>query len=164
MWIGFTTPNITVNENQTILDEFEVLLDIQSLRISEVSYPISIDLRPQRSAVVLALSEVTQDSIYDARFGSVKTQETQILEARQIAISGARVTIINDFLPETTESFGLTLTSGDVDRRVFNCYDENEEPVLGAYYCTIEVIIVDNDGKCRTLNAMVLYIYRLYSV
>ena len=145
MLIGFTNETQTVDEGT--LDSSLVFVEIATERDSEQLWEIEfrhVDIIAENIAIVKAFTYIGTG--FDAQFGAI--DQDPLTEPRRLirgekTISPIRTQIINDFLPESTECFKLSISfvpSVGIKEGA-RCDD-----VLG-YFCIHTICILDNDGK-----------------
>ena len=68
------------------------------------------------------------------------------MHEQEIRIS---IYIVNDFHIEDNETITLRVSPSTVggDALNFECYDDDEDPVEGNYFCSHTITIVDEDGQ-----------------
>ena len=141
-----------VHEDQGV-DEFSIVLDILASRFSEVEYEVGVFHSAfLHTANVVAFNTFPRPDDWDATFGIQRPDELTphvnfILLPNTLSIGPILVTIRNEFLPEPDEEFELRIHKTEVLRKVFECYNPDDEPVEGNYFCSVRVIIEDDDGK-----------------
>ena len=157
MFIGFGTRNTTIYENQfPNRDSFQELFNVVSLRRSELTHTMTFSVTGQRTAELVSEGQAFSIEFpnWDASFGHRSVEnpsdppfvEVDLTEGLLILAQDLHVLIHNDVSAEETEFFTLRITARDVDRGVFECYDDTEVPVLGNFLCSHTFFIVDNDG------------------
>ena len=154
MYIGFTTRNIVVRENENPDASQTInLINISSFRQSEIETRVVVSVGAHNATVRQYL-----DVFVDATFGS-RSPKTNVLNSKHLLRSyhqnlSVAYLLQNDIIPEETEFFVLRITPADLGggvRRNFKCYHYNEEPVIGDFFCSLRVTIVDEDGKLKLL-------------
>ena len=150
MFIGFTNRTLFVREDMfgEAVSQFPVFLIIHSLRMSEIQYSIRVSVGEGTAIVTI---DPMDD--WDATFGSSRLTSNVIINTYDLfpgetEITNVQTTIRNDIRPEFNETYTLRVAPSDIGTREnFECYDENEVPEEGNYFCNVEITIVDDDGE-----------------
>ena len=158
MFIGFGTRNTTIRENKfENQDSFTEQFNVVSFRRSELTHTMTFSVTGQRTAEVVSEDQAFSIEFpdWDASFGRRSEENpsdppfvlVDLTEGLLMLAQDLSLLIHNDVNAEETEFFTLRITARDVGRRVFECYDDTEEPVLGNFLCSHTFYIVDEDGK-----------------
>ena len=151
MVIGFTQRTQTVSESQAPenSDQFNTLLDVRALIISEKEFTVNFNVL-SGDAEVQATNLIVVPP--DALFGIRDEVDTNIKDTRNLILLNDTletppvVTIIDDFRPEMEECFIITIAIPDGgDRDNFVCREDNENS--DSFFCRHTVCIVDDDGQ-----------------
>ena len=156
MLIGFGTRSTTISEYRfPDQDSFPELLNVVSLRRSELTHTMTFSVN-QRTAEVVAESEEFSIEYpnWDASFGQRSLENPSVPPFVDVDLTpgllmlehNLQVSIHNDINAEETEFFTLRITPRDVGRGVFECYDDTEVPTLGNFFCSHTFFIVSKDG------------------
>ena len=169
MFIGFPNRSSVIREDEFSLPTvpvFPIFRMLHSLRESEIEYPIVISVTESTATVTGTPGEG------DASFGSrdpetnIFVDKTFTLEPGQEEITGIRIFIVDDVRSEDNETLTLRISAGDVEgvRRNFECYDDNEDPVEGNYFCSHTITIIDDDGQFHCANAVYYIVNQLFQM
>ena len=153
MVIGFTERTQYVSENKLPgVFHFFVLVDVATLRVSEIKHGMLYQLISGGTATVVSFLDVVEENI-DAYFSS---EEGDLLEEKGILLPGEdridplRTEIVNDFIPEDEECFTIQISPIDIPghRELFMCdfVDVTTNPPTN-YSCLHTICITDDDGK-----------------
>ena len=153
MVIRFSERRRTVSEGQVPgVDEFSLLIDVATLRVSEREHRILYRVLSSSTAAVVSLG--FRDNLdYDARFGTVQAdpieEEDQLLPLRDF-ITPLPTAIRNDFVLEDEECYSIQISPIDTPglRELFMCdfVDTSSTPPM-SFFCEHTICIEDNDGK-----------------
>ena len=154
MFIGFGTTNTSISESKfPAQDSFLELFNVVSFRRSELVYIMTISVRGERTAEVVAKDEEfsMEFTNWDASFGFRSLSDPPFVDVDLtpgllMLEQDLSLLIHNDVNAEETEFFTLRIIPRDVGRGVFECYDDTEVPVLGNFLCSHTFFIVDTDG------------------
>ena len=152
MFIGFPERRSVVKENMFSLPGvpvFPIFRMLHSFQESEIEYPLVISVTDSTATVTGTPGQG------DATFGSrdpdtnIFVDKTFTLEPGKQEIIGIRIFIVDDVRSEDNESLTLRISADDVEgvRRIFECYDDGEDPVEGNYFCSHTITIIDEDGQ-----------------
>ena len=150
MFIGFTERTVLVGEDRfgKAVQYFPVYLMIHSLRMSEIQYSIRVSVGEGTAIVTIDLM-----GNWDATFGSSRLPSNVIINTYELfpgenSTYPPQIIIRNDVRPEFNETYTLRVSPSDIGTREhFECYDGNEDPAEGNYFCTVTITIVDDDGE-----------------
>ena len=121
-------------------------------------------LKGQRTAVVVSEDQEFSSEFpnFDASFGRRSEEnpsdppfyEDDLSPGLLMLARNISLLIHNDLNAEETEVFTMRITSRDIGRGVFECYDDAEEPILGNFFCSHTFYILDSDGMFQ------LYVFK----
>ena len=146
MFIGFPERRSVVRENMfPQLSDFPIFRTIHSLRTSELEYFIAVSVTNSTATVSESFVEETDASygVMDTTSNTLTTEQRLVPGEQEIRIS---IYIVNDFYIEDNETITLRI-SPSTDTHNFECYDDDEDPVEGNYFCSHTITIVDEDGQ-----------------
>jgi len=141
---------------------FPFYLVIHSLRTSNLEYFVHVSVT-NSTATISPGAELTGDASFGIRnlSSSILFAEYDLNPGQQeimtsMNIRGIPITIINDFYVEDNETITLRVSPSTVggDTRNFECYDDDEDPVEGNYFCFHTITIVDEDGQFHCVCAV----------
>ena len=174
MLIGFGTRSTTIYENRfPDQDSFSELLNVVSLRRSELTYTMIFSVRGHRTAEVVSEGQEFSPDFpnWDASFGRRSLRypsdppfyEDDLSPGLLMLARNISLVIHNDVNVEETKFFTLRINPRDVGSGVFECYDDTEVPTLGNFFCSHTFYIVDTDGmfqqrilECLCANSAVV--------
>ena len=131
------------------LSKFYISRMIHSLRNSTLVYSVAVSVT-NSTATVSSEETVEADAIFGSKGTTFNTPTSEyVLSPGEQEISDIRLYIINDFCIEDNETITLKVSPGAVEgvSRTFKCYDNDEDPVEGNYFCSHTITIVDEDGQ-----------------
>ena len=152
MFIGFSERAVFVREDRfgNTIPLFPLGLTIHSSQMSEMWYSIMVSVGEGTATVT---TDSLRDGDWDASFGASHLSSRVItnyydLFPGQTEMAYVQTLIRNDNAAENNETFTLRVSRPCYyTAEHFECYDEDEDPIEGNYFCTVTITIVDDDGK-----------------
>ena len=154
MFLGFPERFSFVRENMfPTLSAFPIYRTVHALRESEIDYSIKICVTYGSTATVTEFYNLV--GAWDASFGYRDYSRglilSYILSQGETNITNIRVWVMNDLSIEDNETFTLRISSTNYYGygQSIKCYEDDETPVEGNYFCQHTITIVDEDGQSQ---------------
>ena len=144
------------------LSSFSTDFVIHSLRTSNLTYHVFVSVT-NSTATISPGVELTGDASFGIRnlSSSILFAEYDLNPGEQEVmisedIRGIPITIINDVYVEDNETITLRVSPSTVGGVTcnFECYDDDEDPVEGNYFCSHTITIVNEDGQFHCVCAV----------